>query len=164
MSILRMTAEQASAHQARVKGEAVADAAAPAASTFTMIEGFRRARHWWVCMSCLTAHAEKVAECCKWSRVQHCASGAEANRLRELILLQRAGRIHSLRCQPEYECIVNGILICTYRADFAYTACGPEEYGNVVEDVKGSKKHQDRASALRRRLAEVTHAIVVRLV
>ncbi len=157
-----MTAEQAQAHQKRVRGAPVA--AAPSKPAFTMIEGFARARHWWVCLRCLTAHAKKIATCCADAPVQHCASGAEANRLRELVLLQRAGQIRSLRCQPEYECIVNGIRVCTYRADFAYIACGPEDYGDVVEDVKGSKKHQDRASALRRRLAEVTHAIVVRLV
>lgn len=164
MSILRMTAEQAQAHQKRVKGAPPPVVAAPAKPAFTMIEGFRRARRAWVCMACLTAHEQKVAACCDGARIQHCASGAEANRLRELVLLQQAGQIRSLRCQPEYECVVNGFRICTYRADFAYIACGPEGHVAVVEDVKGSKKHQDRASALRRRLAEVTHAIVVRII
>ena len=63
------------------------------------------------------------------------ASKAEARRYQELKLMERAGLIEALRLQPRYPLHVNGRLICTYVADFAYTDL---EHGEaVVEDVKG---------------------------
>lgn len=130
------------------------------------VGGYRLARRSWVCMDCTAPSPRKVKQCasCGSQSVQHCASAREAKRLRELLLLQRAGAITGLRCQPRYECVIKGRHICTYIADYAYTAAGPVEYGPVVEDAKGSARHQDPASALRRRLAEVLHAITVRIV
>lgn len=62
------------------------------------------------------------------------ASKAEAKRYGDLKLLQRAGEIAELRCQPRYELAVNGHKVCTYVGDFAYiTRTGMP----VCEDVKG---------------------------
>lgn len=138
-------------------------------------DGYRAAKQSYVCMACGRSHplgtvAEdpKKRACasgrCGAARLQYCASGREAKRLRELILMQRAGTITGLRCQPRYSCDVNGLHVCTYVADFAYTMAGPHEYGPVIEDVKGDVRHQDTSSAVRRKLAEALHAIVVRLV
>lgn len=63
------------------------------------------------------------------------ASKAEANRYLELRIMQQAGVIKDLVLQPEYRLAVDGLLICKYRADFAYTDKG----STVVEDVKGFK-------------------------
>lgn len=60
------------------------------------------------------------------------ASRAEAARYRELKVLARAGKIRDLELQPRYPLVVNGITICTYVADFRYTASRLV----VVEDVK----------------------------
>lgn len=131
------------------------------------VGGYRLARKSWVCLDCGFEYARKVGRCglrCLGRRIQYCASAREARRLRQLLVMQRAGAITDLRCQPRYECMINGQHICTYIADFAYVSAGPREYGPVVEDAKGTRAHQDPASALRRRLAEVLHAIVVRLV
>lgn len=62
------------------------------------------------------------------------ASKAEARRHAELLLLERAGEVRNLVCQPRYPLVVNGHLVCTYVADFAYlTRAGMP----ATEDVKG---------------------------
>jgi hypothetical protein len=73
---------------------------------------------------------------------QRFASAAEARRYGELYLLQRAGAISHLQLQPRFPCVINGLRICIYVADFSY--CDPRRPGSsgqvgctVVEDVKG---------------------------
>ena len=66
-------------------------------------------------------------------------SKKEANRYCELHLLEKAGKIKSLRCQVKYELIAKqkgehrNERNCTYIADFVYEQDGKE----VVEDTKG---------------------------
>lgn len=75
----------------------------------------------------------------------NCAAGvrhqstAEAHRCNELHLAQQAGIISGLQAhpQPEWELVVNGVKVCTYRADFAYTQPCDSIPERVVEDVKG---------------------------
>jgi len=62
-------------------------------------------------------------------------SKAEARRCDELRLLERVGEIARLEQQPRFPCKINGTLICTYVADFAYFA----NEKRVIEDVKGQK-------------------------
>lgn len=67
------------------------------------------------------------------------ASKAEAKRDAELLLLQRADKIHGLIRQPKYDLCVNGKKICQYRGDWLYRD-GPARDHNaqlVVEDRKG---------------------------
>lgn len=73
------------------------------------------------------------------------ASKKEAQRKRELELLERAGRIENLRCQVPFELIpmqkINGKCVeraCKYVADFVYIQDGKQ----IVEDVKGYKGGQ----------------------
>lgn len=65
------------------------------------------------------------------------ASKAEARRYADLKLLERAGHIKDLKLQPRFPLVVNGLLVCTYVADFSfvYTKSGNE----VIEDTKGVK-------------------------
>lgn len=58
----------------------------------------------------------------------------ERDRYYQLKILEQAGEIHDLELQPEYKCIVNGVLVTTYHADFRYVDCDGK---TVVEDVKG---------------------------
>ena len=39
---------------------------------------------------------------------------------KELILLEKSGVISHLELQPQYDCVVDGKKICSYRADFRY--------------------------------------------
>lgn len=67
-------------------------------------------------------------------------SKREANRYLELKLLEKAGEISNLECQPKFDLVVNGMKVCTYYGDFRYKderICKP-----VVEDVKGVRTHE----------------------
>jgi len=67
------------------------------------------------------------------------ASEAQAERYRQLLAMQDAGRIAELRTEVTFDLVVNNKLICRYRADFTYQVV--DEYGRelrlVIEDVKG---------------------------
>ena len=63
------------------------------------------------------------------------ASKREAQRYRDLRLLERAGAIHGLELQPKFALKVNGKLVCNYIADFAYFT----GTSRVYEDSKGFK-------------------------
>lgn len=65
------------------------------------------------------------------------ASKKEAQRYRDLCLLQKAGEISGLACQVPFDLKVNGKKVCRYVADFVYF----DKTGHkVIEDVKGCKK------------------------
>src|SRR6266481_255784 len=62
-------------------------------------------------------------------------SRKEANRYRELKLLEKCGKISELGLQPRWPIFINNMLICYYIADFRYYESG--EW--IIEDVKGMK-------------------------
>ena len=66
-------------------------------------------------------------------------SKKEARRHRELLLLERAGKITNLERQVKFELIPkqDGERACTYVADFVYENVDTGE--KVVEDTKGFK-------------------------
>jgi hypothetical protein len=66
------------------------------------------------------------------------ASKFESERYGYLKSLERAGVIRSLQLQPRYKLTVNGVLICTYVADFSYEREGTDgSWTSIVEDAKG---------------------------
>lgn len=68
-------------------------------------------------------------------------SAAEAKRYTTLRLLERAGCIRDLKCQPAFRLYgAGGTLVCSYRADFQYDIVRADGAGRrVVEDVKGKR-------------------------
>jgi hypothetical protein len=58
----------------------------------------------------------------------------EGERYCQLKTLERIGEISNLRLQVPYDLCVNGMKICTYKADFVYIMNEKE----VVEDAKGA--------------------------
>lgn len=64
------------------------------------------------------------------------SSKAEARHYGDLKLLERAGEISSLECQPRFPLTVNGQLFATYVADFGYQEKTPAGPRHVVVDVK----------------------------
>jgi hypothetical protein len=62
-------------------------------------------------------------------------SRKEATRYAELKLMERAGLVSNLRLQVTYPLEINGVKVCSYRADFVYRENGKE----IVEDSKGFK-------------------------
>ena len=65
------------------------------------------------------------------------ASKREAARHGELRLLEKAGEISDLQLQTRFKLDVNGIVVCTYVADFTYAEKGRKF--RVVEDCKGAR-------------------------
>jgi len=91
----------------------------------------------------------------------------EAERWKELTLLQTAGKIEGLQCQVSFDIVVvaTGLLppdgayrhekVCTYVADFTYRENGR----TVVEDCKGVRTPVYK---LKKKLLEITQGIVIR--
>jgi hypothetical protein len=82
-----------------------------------------------------------------WGRAD---SIAEATRLGELILLERAGRITELMFHPKYELLSArpGWPAISYEADFQYWEAGRL----IAEDVKGGNATQTEAWRIKARL------------
>ena len=83
------------------------------------------------------------------------ASRREANRYSELKLMEYAGEIKNLELQPKYPCLVNGVLVCTYIADFRYRLQSGRE---VVEDAKGAKTDVYR---IKNKLVRALYGVVI---
>lgn len=75
----------------------------------------------------------------EWVNGVWMASGAQAERYRQLLELEKAGTITDLRTEVPFDLTVNNVLICRYRADFSYSLADErgEPTVDVVEDVKG---------------------------
>jgi hypothetical protein len=85
------------------------------------------------------------------------ASKREANRYRELRLLERAGEIHELTLQPVFPLTAGeGITVGKYLGDFRYYT---REGELVVEDVKGMRTPVYR---LKKRIVEACYGIQIR--
>ena len=89
-------------------------------------------------------------------------SKKEANRYRELVLLERAGLIQNLQRQVKYELIpsqrIDGKVVeraCHYVADFFYTENGKR----IVEDAKGYKTPEYK---IKKKLMLWVHGILIR--
>lgn len=82
------------------------------------------------------------------------ASQAEAARYGVLKIMQMAGEISELKCQPKYPIVVNGEKICDYIGDFLYVRNGNQ----VCEDVKGVRLPIYK---LKCRLMKAVHGIVI---
>lgn len=80
-------------------------------------------------------------------------SQAEYRRYQDLLLLERAGEIRSLKRQVIYKFEVSGIIVCRYIADFVYeerSSSLPEVWSPIIEDVKSEatrKKESYRTKA-----------------
>jgi hypothetical protein len=65
------------------------------------------------------------------------ASGHEASRGRDVGLLEAAGEINDVRRQVWIEVLIDGEVICRYRADFVYREVATNRI--VIEDPKGKR-------------------------
>ena len=85
-------------------------------------------------------------------------SAKEMKRYQQLKLLECANKISCLERQPKFRIEVNGKLICTYTADFAYF---DESGRSIIEDAKSTGTAKDAAYRLRKKLAEAVYNIKV---
>lgn len=82
-------------------------------------------------------------------------SRAEARHYSELALLEKAGEIFDLECQPKFDITVNRKHICNYFADFQYVTSDGDK---IVEDVKGVRTGVYR---LKKKLVEALYGIEI---
>ncbi len=76
---------------------------------------------------------------------------SEAKRYGTLKLLQMAGEIRNLQCQPVYDLFaIGGVKVGSYRGDFSYDVCSTGEH--VIEDVKGKRTASLQLFKLKRKL------------
>lgn len=85
-------------------------------------------------------------------------SGKEYRRWCVLQLRERAGEIQGLRRHAVFDLVVNGVLVCKYIADAAYTEDGQQ----VAEDTKSEITRKNRAYRIKRKLMQAIHGIHVR--
>lgn len=83
-------------------------------------------------------------------------SKREAKRWGELRLMERAGLIENLERQVRFPLKVNGVLVCTYVADFVYREGATR--ARVVEDAKGFRT---REYQIKRKLMKAVHGIEI---
>lgn len=91
-------------------------------------------------------------------------SKREANRYKELRLLEKAGEIKNLELQKRYDFEINGVKLGFYKADFVYREKVYEDYHGLttsqlfarVEDCKGFKTPVYR---LKKKLMKAIHGI-----
>ena len=87
-------------------------------------------------------------------------SKKEANRYKELRLLEKSGNITDLELQKRYDFEINGVKLGFYKADFVYfvrLACdSTEQYGLTIEDCKGFKTP---VYNLKKKLMKAIHGI-----
>jgi hypothetical protein len=87
------------------------------------------------------------------------ASKAEANYYAMLKVREKAGEVFEVQMQRPYALTINGYLICTYRADFAFYDA--VEKRNRVIDVKGVKTKE---FIIKSKMMKAIHGIDVEVV
>lgn len=85
-------------------------------------------------------------------------SAKEARRYGELRLIERAGQITDLQCQPVFRLDVNGQHVCKYIADFSYLENGQR----VVEDVKSDFTRKLPVYRLKSKLLKAVHGVEIK--
>lgn len=85
-------------------------------------------------------------------------STKEFRRWCDLQLREKGGEIARLRRQVPFACVVNGILVCQYTADFVYS----EGAAEIVEDVKSEATRKLPLYRMKVKLMAALHGIQVR--
>lgn len=83
-------------------------------------------------------------------------SKSEARRYQELLLLEHAGQIRDIECQPRYDLVVNGQKLGFYKGDFRYVVVATGQ--QVLEDVK-SLPTKTAVYQLKKKLVKALYAI-----
>lgn len=87
-------------------------------------------------------------------------SKKEHRRWCDLKLMQQAGEIRDLKRQVDFPMVVNGQLVCTYRADATYVETSTGEF--IVEDVKSPTTRKEPVYRIKAKLAAAIHNIKIR--
>jgi len=126
-------------------------------------DGYRKAKKLYRCAQCSNiTESPKPKRCCVCGHVEFFRfdSKIECTRYSELLLQQDLGLIRNLKNQNNIKLNVNGLLVCTYRADSTYFDI--KKNCDVVEDVKPmSAKAIDNVFKIKARLFECLHGFKI---
>lgn len=86
-------------------------------------------------------------------------SKLEAQRYKDLRIMETAGVISALEVHPRFDLVVNGVRIGRYTADFRYV--DTDSGVQIVEDVK-SRPTRTRDYMLRKKLMKAVHGIEIK--
>ncbi len=131
------------------------------ANQFTSrLDALRRRKPVWYCLQCsLDTCGSKVCSNCG-SKAEYFPSTGEFKAYRHRHMRMMAGEIANLQLHPRFDCVVNGIKVCRYTADWSYQ----EKGWTVVQEFKGSRAHASRDSTIRRKLAQALFGITIEVV
>ncbi|MCB1281012.1 MAG: hypothetical protein KDB18_05770 [Salinibacterium sp.] len=122
-------------------------------------DAVQRAIPVWFCMRCREQREAKACRC--GADAVYFPSTSEFKAFQRRAMLELAGAITDLKPHPRFPCKVNGVLVCTYTADWEYR----DQHGRrIIEDFKGSRAHQDGGSKVRRKLASAIYGIEITIV
>lgn len=85
-------------------------------------------------------------------------SKKESARYLQLKLLERHGSVRNIRLQVPYDCLVAGVKVCRYKADFVYELREKGAWREVVSDVKG---YRTQVYMLKKKLVEALFNIKI---
>lgn len=84
-------------------------------------------------------------------------SSKEARRRNDLELMQKSGAITDLQYGVRFDFVINGILVCWYKADAVYKVNGQR----VVEDTKSAPTRKNREYRIKAKLMRAVHGIEI---
>lgn len=87
-------------------------------------------------------------------------SKKEAKRYSTLMLMYKAGEISIPETQVRYPITINGIKVCSYVADFVYTAKGSRAV--IVEDTKSEYTRKLPVYRLKKKLMQAVLGIAIK--
>lgn len=85
------------------------------------------------------------------------SSKAELQRYATLKLQELAGEISDLRTQVRYKLCINGVLVCSYIADFVYNKQNQE----IVEDKKSAITKKNPVYRIKNKLMRAIYGIKI---
>lgn len=87
-------------------------------------------------------------------------SKKESQRYTTLMTMYKAGEISIPETQVRYPITINGVRVCTYVADFVYTAKGSRTI--IVEDTKSEYTRKLPVYRLKKKLMQAVFGIVIK--
>lgn len=123
----------------------------------------KNARRSWYCPKCGAVYYVKRKTCrCGGRNLEYFQSKKELQRWRELLTLERAGKIANLKRQVKFDLPIKtpGGRTMTHTVDYEYSIPDAPEVGLVLEDAKG---YDTLVGHIKRELVRITHNRVIRL-
>lgn len=116
----------------------------------------------YICSEC-SSPATKGQKFCRWCKSEAKPdlfdSKEELSRWHILKQQEKLGLIRNLQRQVEFKLQVNGILICTYKADFVYEEKGLHQWISIVEDKKGGNATITKDFLIKKKLMKALFGI-----